>query len=1009
MHTRHILATSVLSILAPCLVRGDVLDRYNFGPDTQTNPTPSLVPTTVDPNANATNISAGVGLTLDPLANPGPLPASAPYLRTTTVANTTTAEAAAVTANSYFTFTLNANTGFLLNLVNMTIDAWRGGTSLTRGFALRSSVDNFTGDLFDATGTPMASIPGQRPTATPYNFNLTAAAFQNLTTITFRFYVFANTNGSSVEFDNVVLNGTSAAISLPPPNGYLWTGTSSNVWNTTAVNWTGSGTVSVPSGQYVEGADVIFDSTGTNTNPISVAAPVHPNSVLLSNTIATPYSFTGSSVTATGAVTKIGNGLDTFSNSLNAASIVVSAGTMAIATGGSVTTPSLTVSNGATFTLANGATLDPATNFTLTANATLNVPAQTLATLSGDTNGILTLNGTALNITGTSTYNGKITGSGSVIKNTAGTLTLGGGNSDFTGGLSVTGPGAVVLAGLNPAGTQPVTATANAKLVLGAPANTNVNSNIVLNSSTLGATGVPQTLKGSLTLNGPTTLASFNVITGTGNADLQIDGQLIAPTNPNITILQNNGTAPETAAVRFRGPASAYAGTITMGSAGKIELLTAAAAGSPIGTGTIIMSAGTIGGPGTPNNSQVGTYSLINLRNNFVSVPAGTPTTANLGNNIQVTGTGTVIMNLLGNTVAGSTTVLGDLQIGDNQSLVAASTASAVMTLQFNSVHLTGGNATFTPGYLNNTINSSYVVQDNIALGPISENVAGSGIITNGGAKLTLTGNNTYTGPTSVQSGTLVLAAGSSISSSSAVTIASGAKIDATALGTMTVPSGHTVTVSGTLDTNVGGVIPGTLDLSGTLRGSGDGFANGVVKATVLAGSGSTIAPGISGPGLLAGQNLDLLAGSNFVVDVSKVTPGLHPNPGTDYDQFTALDFSGGALNTVHIAGNLAVNVGTGLEIGDVFTIIANQNFDSISGTFNGLPDGAVFAAGGQFFQISYGDESFTPDAMEFNFGNDVSLQVVVPEPSTALLLLGGFLPLMRRRARRSTERSAVC
>jgi autotransporter-associated beta strand protein len=672
---------------------------------------------------------------------------------------------------------------------------------------------------------------------------------------------------------------------------------------------------------------------------------------------------------------------------------------LALAAGSSLTSPSVNVANGGTLTVASGATLSSFTGLTVSGNATLNGATQTLASLDGANTGILTLNGTALNVGGTSTYSGKITGSGSVTKNTAGTLTLAGQANDFTGGLTVSGPGAVILGGTtagnsNPGGTQPVTVNSNGKLVLGGAAGVNITSNVVLDGGTLGSTGAAQALKGTLTINSASTLSSFNPITGASPVDLNLDGQLIAPTNPNITITNANGNLPETAAVRFRGPASTYAGTITVaGSAAKFELLTAAATGSPIGTATVVFPAGNF-----TNATNQGTFGIVNLRNNFVSVPAGTPTTATLGNNFQITGSGFVLMNMLGNAAAQSTTVLGDLQIGNNQTVAATSTASAIFNLQFNSVHLTGGTATFAAGLTGNT---NYVIADNFVLGPISENVLGSGINTSGTGKVTMTGANTYTGPTNVQGGTLILGAGSSISSSSAVTIASAAKIDATALPTVNVLSGHSLTVNGVFDTNAGGFTPGTLALSGTLSGSGDGFSNGVVKATLVAGSGSTVSPGVSGPGVLAGQNLDLQACSNFVVDLAKATPGAHPNAGTDYDQFTAVDFSGGALSTVHLAGNLTINVGSGLQTGDVFTLILNQSFDAISGTFNGLPDGAVFSAGGQFFQISYGDDSSTLDVMEFNLGNEVSLQVV-PEPTTALLLLGGFAPVVLRRKRRS-------
>jgi hypothetical protein len=71
-------------------------------------------------------------------------------------------------------------------------------------------------------------------------------------------------------------------------------------------------------------------------------------------------------------------------------------------------------------------------------------------------------------------------------------------------------------------------------------------------------------------------------------------------------------------------------------------------------------------------------------------------------------------------------------------------------------------------------------------------------------------------------------------------------------------------------------------------------------------------------------------------------------------------------------------------SIGDSFELIANDGTDPVSGTFAGLPEHAVFAAGAFDFRITYagGDD-----------GNDVVLTVVPEAPApeaaaTALLLL---------------------
>ncbi len=179
--------------------------------------------------------------------------------------------------------------------------------------------------------------------------------------------------------------------------------------------------------------------------------------------------------------------------------------------------------------------------------------------------------------------------------------------------------------------------------------------------------------------------------------------------------------------------------------------------GSPAGTGTIVLTGGTIsslltttgGGPGT-----VGNFALFNVRNNTATTPA----TVTFGNNVTVTGTGDVLMNMLGTAAAGSTIAMGKLTIGGQQALDELSNSTAGQFLSFTSVTLNGGgNATFIPEpaqtavLLNTAYTNNYPSAENMVLGPISENTPGSGIIMAGAAMLTLTTANTYTGPTIMQ------------------------------------------------------------------------------------------------------------------------------------------------------------------------------------------------------------------------------------------------------------------
>src|SRR5581483_1933016 len=116
------------------------------------------------------------------------------------------------------------------------------------------------------------------------------------------------------------------------------------------------------------------------------------------------------------------------------------------------------------------------------------------------------------------------------------------------------------------------------------------------------------------------------------------------------------------------------------------------------------------------------------------------------------------------------------------------------------------------------------------------------------------------------------------------------------------------------------------------------------------------------------------------------------PQAGTSYDQVNVIGAT--KLNGAF----LDVVPGFQPTIGQQFTIINNDGSDAVEGTFDGLPQGAAFAANGAFFRVNYqgGD------------GNDVVLTAINPPPPSVLTAPGsGGGPNVRSFGGRSLSFSA--
>lgn len=141
-----------------------------------------------------------------------------------------------------------------------------------------------------------------------------------------------------------------------------------------------------------------------------------------------------------------------------------------------------------------------------------------------------------------------------------------------------------------------------------------------------------------------------------------------------------------------------------------------------------------------------------------------------------------------------------------------------------------------------------------------------------------------------------------------------------------------------------------------------------ITGSLTVSAAGAVIAPGFS-PGIIASGDLTMVSGTTLSIELNTTTPG------TGYDQ---IDVTG----SVDL-GNATLNVIPGFTpgFGNRFTIIDNDGVDPVTGTFNGLAEGATFILGAATYQVTYVGGS----------GNDVQL-VVTASPTSSSVAVGGTI-----------------
>jgi autotransporter-associated beta strand protein len=364
--------------------------------------------------------------------------------------------------------------------------------------------------------------------------------------------------------------------------------------------------------------------------------------------------------------------------------------------------------------------------------------------------------------------------------------------------------------------------------------------------------------------------------------------------------------------------------------------------GPPSGEDTAVFNGAFSNQPNITENTAIGTLLMTTGVAQDVTVSSSLAAILTIAGN-GITGTGV----LINNTSAFTLTI--DARIGLDASQTWTNNSGNLFTVSGATLSL-GEDNILTVNGTGNTLISS--VTDGAG-------GMGSAIIKDGSGTLTITANNSYSGGTTVNSGTLL--------------------------------------VNGRGDLGDGNI---TVNNSGTLGGDSTSpiisrgvFGNGNTHLTVAAGG--NLAPGNGGnnTAILTVNALTLEPASNFRIDINGTIPGI------GYDRLVVTASGNGRF--VITNSNLVVTVGTTLSVEQAFLIGIRTANQPITGQF--AQGNTVTGSDGTVFLVNY---SGGPD------GNDIVLTVIqaapVPEPSTwmgSALAIAGLAFTQRRRLRKVIAR----